>query len=136
MKFTNGQVHEVCQGLNSIAENERVIPQMAKFKLARMYDTLKPIVEPIERRRQALIQQYGSKKQNPQNPMQEVWGLWPTDETFPKYQEAWDAIGKEDAGEINIKPITMTMLGDDPKGVAMNEMIWLGPLVVDDSEGK
>jgi hypothetical protein len=95
-----------------------------------MYEILEPAFTPIETRRMALIQTYGGKKTNPQTG-QEQWGLFPTDENFPKYLEEWKAICEEGPVEINIKPMTLHMFGQDTKGIQLQELIWLGQLVVD-----
>jgi hypothetical protein len=78
----------------------------------------------------ALIQTYGGKKTNPQTG-QEQWGLFPTDENFPKYLEEWKVLCEEGPVEINIKPMTLQMFGQDTKGIQLQELIWLGQLVID-----
>jgi hypothetical protein len=133
MKLTNGQVHSAVQAINSIGENERAIPPMVRFKLSKMYEILTPLFMPIEAQRMALIQTYGAKKVHPQTG-QEMWALGPEDANFPKYLEEWKAVSETDAGEVNIKPVTLHMFGTDTRGIQLQEIIWLGPLLIHTEE--
>lgn len=134
MKMTVEQLYEATNALVAIANKPRKICAMAKYKLARMHDALEPFFEAYEKERIALIQQYGQETfADPETKkISTGWTVPMGTENWTKYSAIWDETRKKEI-EINVKPITLTMLGDDVAGIEMAEFKQLGDLVLDDT---
>jgi hypothetical protein len=131
MKFTVAQLYDAVNALINIANRPRVIPSMASYKLARMHDTLEPHFARYEQQRIALVQKHGSEQfADPEKTKSLGWGVQPGTDAFKAYADEWGAITKQEL-EIEVKPITTTMLGNDPKGLEMTDYKQLGGLVID-----
>lgn len=131
MLMNAGQIHDAASAIGDISEHPRLIPQIAKFKLARMHEALRKHFVSIELERAELVQRYGEMKYKDEAKTQPIgWGLFEQDEGFKGYIKDWNAI-RERMLEVNITPITLQMLGNDVKGVEVDEFARLGPLVID-----
>lgn len=132
MKLTVAQIYDAVNALIAICNTPRVIPAMAKYKLARMHDALEPTWDAYEKKRQALVMKYGEEKfQDPETKLKSFgWGVDPKSENGKAYAAEWGAM-LEESHEINVTPITMTMLGDDPKGIEFVEFKQLAGLIVE-----
>jgi hypothetical protein len=131
MQLTVAQLYEAVNALVTIGNTPRMIPGMAKYKLARMHDALEPTHDAYEAKRIALVQKHGSEQfSDPEKTKSLGWGLAPNTPGFEAYVTEWKAVTKE-VVEINVTPITLTMLGNDPKGLEVVEYKQLGGLVVD-----
>ncbi len=135
MKLIVDQIYDATVALSNIANrNSLAIPQMAKFKLAKMHDTLEPIFMEIEKERVALVQKFGSEKfADPEKKVTIAWNVDKTDAGFQDYIDGWSAISKREM-EVNVKPITLQALGNDPKGLEFTDFKMLSCLVVDAEE--
>ena len=130
MKMTVAQLYEAMNALTTISNTPRMIPAMAKYQLARMHDALEPTYEAYETKRIALVQTHGSEQfSDPEKTKSLGWGIAPNTPGFEAYVAEWKEVVKETI-EINVKPITLTMLGNDPKGIEFSEFKQLGDLVV------
>lgn len=137
ISLTNGQVHDAVRTIKQIADRPRVIPQIAKFKLARMHDVLAPAFTAIEIQRQQLVQTHGSMQYKDEAKTQALgWGLFEKDPGFLQFIKDWEALRAQPAGEFKITPITLQMLGNDPKGLEVEEFGMMGVLVVDAEENE
>ena len=128
MKMTAGQVHDAGVALAAIFNRPREIPQIAKFKLSRMMTSLEGVANKYERRRFELVKQLGAEEIG-QNGLPMGWAV--TDANKDEYHAKWNEIREEDAGEVKIEAITLTMLGDSPNGLEAHEFKLLGALVVE-----
>lgn len=134
MRMNAGQIHDAASAIGDISERPRVIPQIAKFKLARMHQALRKDFVAIELERAALVQTHGEMKYKDEAKTQSIgWGLFENDEGFKGYIKDWNVI-RERMYDVNITPITLQMLGNDPKGLEVDEFARLGPLVIDASD--
>lgn len=133
MKMTIAQLYEAMNALTTISKTPRMIPTIAKFKLARMHDALEPTYEAYETKRIALVQTHGSEQfADPEKTKSLGWGLAPNTPGFEAYVKEWTAVTQE-VVEITVNPITLQMLGNDPKGIEVAEFKQLGDLVVNNS---
>jgi hypothetical protein len=134
MKLTAGQIYDAVTGLNEIANNRRVVPQLANFHLARIHDALEPSYTALEKERNGIVMALGSEKfSDPEKTKPIGWGLTDTEPNFKLYVEQWLEIRAREM-DVNVKPITLFALGNDPKGVQLSEFKLLGPLVSGPSE--
>jgi hypothetical protein len=138
MTLTKGQVHDAVRMLKQIADRPRQIPQIAKFKLARMHDRLEPAFEGIEIDRQKLVQQHGNMvyQDAPANTVPLGWSLTEQSPGFAQFVKDWQVLRAQPAGEFKITPITLQMLGTEPNGLEVDEFGLLGALVVDAEESE
>lgn len=136
MKMTVEQLCDAVNALVVISNTPRMIPAIAKYKLARMHDALDPVFQTYEAKRIELVRTHGSEQfADPEKTRSLGWGVHPGTPEFDAYVAAWKAIAKEEV-EINVKPIALHMLGNDPKGIEMVEFKQLGNLVIDtEAEG-
>jgi hypothetical protein len=131
MKMTVLQLYDAVNALVSISNQPRMIPTMAKYKLARMHDALEPTYNIYEKQRIELVRQHGSEQfADPEKTKSLGFGVQPGTPGFDAYVKEWTAVCQQEV-DINVKPITLQMLGDDPKGVELSEFKQLGDLVVD-----
>jgi hypothetical protein len=133
MKLTAGQVYDMTIGLVKIMEGHRAIPQIAKFRLARMHDALEPEAKRIEAARMALVQTHGSEQfEDEAHTISQGWGIQPNSPASMAYHAAWEALRAE-VLDVTVQPITLVALGDDPNGLETSEFKMLGPLIVDNT---
>lgn len=135
MRMTVNQLYDIVNALVAISNQPRMIPAMAKFKLAKMHDALEPFHEDYERKRIALVQTHGQETfADPETKQKSMgWSVIPGTPGFEKYIEEWGMLTKEEI-EVNVKPITLQMLGNDPKGIELIEFKQMGALIVDAEE--
>jgi hypothetical protein len=134
MKLTAGEIYDAIMGLVAIIRRPRMIPQMAKFKIARMHDTLEPHYKEIEDARVALVQKYGHEVfEDEEKTKSKGWQIDENSNEMKQYIAEWDAIRAQER-EVNITPITLQSLGDSENGVEAGEFKYLRRLVVDVSE--
>lgn len=129
------EIYDATFALIDISNRPRVIPSMAKFKLARMHDILEPIFRKIEEtERVLLVHKFGSEKfADPEKTQSRGFNVDPIDEGYNSYIDAWGEISKREM-EVKITPITTTMVGNDPKGLEVLDFKMLSRLVVDNTE--
>ncbi len=138
MILKNKQWYDAMMSLIHICNgNQLTVPQLAKFKLARMHDKLEPIFMALEKQRVALVMQYGSEKfADPDTKQKSLgWNIDKSDVGHQAFVDGWEAILNQEQ-EVKITPITTVMLGDDAKGLEVMDYKMLGPLVVDPTEEK
>ena len=130
MQMTVAQLYDAMNALTTISNTPRMIPTIAKYALARMHDALEPTYEAYETKRIALVQTHGSEQfADPEKTKLLGWGIAPNTPGFEAYVKEWKVVTQE-VLEINVKPITLHMLGNDPKGIEVAEFKQLGDLVV------
>ena len=127
MQLTVGEIYDAVQALIRIEQSKRMIPQIAKFRLARMHDRLEPLYKAIETRHAALHQELGSEQFNEQKESL-GWGIREGTDAHVAYLERWQVVRAEPV-EVKISPITLESLGDDPKGLEVLDFKMLGKLV-------
>lgn len=144
MKLTAGDIHDATRTLHDIIHGpaDRSIPQVAKFKLARMHDVLERHYVLIESQRNALVMTHGKEMfQTQKDPKTQEdisvsmgWGVAPNSEEFAAYIKDWNAL-REPEVEVSVKPMTLSMFGEKMENnLTAEEFKGLGPLVVDESE--
>lgn len=131
MQTTKGQVHDAMVALANIIRQPRMIPQIAKFKIAKMHSILEPQCTVIEAARAALIQQYGQEVfADDLKTISNGWQVEPGTPAWDAYLSGWDAIRAESL-TVAVSPLMVQMLGNDPKGVEAAECKLLGDFLID-----
>ena len=133
MMVSNGELHDAMFALQQIISRPRMIPQTGKYRLAKLHAALKPLYEPIEDRRQALVQKHGSEQFADEAKTQSAgWGIQPETPAFEAYVNEWNEIRKEaQLLPAAIEPIRLAALGDDPKGIEEEEFVLLGKFITE-----
>ena len=142
MKLTLQNVYGATLVLANIIQEQRVMPQKAKYRIARLHTKLFPEFKLIDARRDELIKAYNNpqtkvvQKATADQPeiVVEVPGEWqvPADK-LPEFTAAWIEIGNEEI-EIDMQPIPLSCLemGDGKDGaIEASELITLGEMVSD-----
>ena len=115
METTAGGIHDAYRGVKEILEGvkERTIPQLGKYRLAKLHRILEKQYAAIEDRRSALIQTLGEERFFDEEKTQSRgWGIDETGPNMVKYIEAWNAIRNEPV-TLDVATIPLGALGDD-----------------------
>lgn len=126
IETTLGRMHEAAIALARIMNTPRVLPHLAKFKLAKIHETIFPIAERAEKRRYELVHELGEEKKNEQG-VSQGWAL--KDEHKEEYDRRWKEVCDEPV-VVKTTPIKLQMLGDAAEnGLEVGEFRMLGPLI-------
>lgn len=133
MNVSKGELYDAVVALFQIINRPRLIPQMAKYRIAKLHEALIPLQKPIEAAQQDLIQKYGSEKFHDEAKTQPAgWAISPEDANFKTFLTELNAMRVERVDlPAGIEPIRLCMLGDDPRGVEASEFAMLGPFIVE-----
>lgn len=129
MRFTVGEIHDATMALAAIFNNPRNLPQTAKYRLSKMLSKIEAHGNRAEKRRYELVMELGQEKKDEKTERSLGWQVPP--EKMEEYRTRLEAMRAEDAGEIDVDPITLASLGDAPDGVEAHEFKMLGKLVVE-----
>lgn len=135
MKLTGGQVHDAWNALRMITTPGRhlEIPQIAKFRLAKMKNALEADYILVENQRSEAVMALGHENFADEEKTKSTgWGVDPGTPQFDEYVKRWNAI-REEMHEVNVQPITLASLGDHARGIEANEFELLGDLVIDNT---
>lgn len=133
MNLTYGEIHCARRGANMLLGGKRNIPQIAKFKLARIHDALDKVFGPLEEYRMGLVQKYGTEQfADEEKKISMGWQIGENTDAYKAFEKDWEAFCAQ-IMDVTVTPITLTMLGDATDGIEALEFKLLGPLVVDDS---
>lgn len=135
MKLTAQQIFDATPVIATIIREQRPMPQKGAYRLARMYQKLKPEYDTINQRRDALILPYDFKVKlkdaEGKETGAEANGV-PADKDA-EFQAAWKQIADEEI-EVPVEPIPLAQLdlGDDTKcAVRADELVTLFVLVAE-----
>jgi len=103
----------------------RQIPQVAKYKLARMHDALEAVGKATETARNLLVLHLGAEQTNEAG-QSLGWGI--PKERQKEYDDQWDAIRAEDV-TVRVTPLRLSELGDSAQGIEAHEFKMLGSLI-------
>lgn len=135
MKMTKGKINDSMDALVTIGNRPHThIPTIAKARLARMHDALRPIFELIAESQQDLVVKYGEEQflDAEKTKSSGQWAI--TDpEKMKAYKAEWKTICEESV-DVNVNPAPLAMFGDDPNGLEMKDIVLLGPLVAHPTE--
>ena len=131
MILTGEQIVNAMNALVAIGTRPAcLIPGMAKFALAKQHERLLPTYTELMKKQQELVQMYGEElfadpeKTKPTG----QWGI--KDETKKKeYEQAWNAVTQVEFDLPLLTPVSLVMIGNDPRGLEMKDFVLLGPLV-------
>lgn len=115
MDTTNGQIHDAYRAVKDVLEGvkERSIPQLGKFRLAKLHRILEKPYAAIEDRRAALIQALGEERFFDEAKTQSRgWGIDEQGPNMVKYVEEWNKV-REEVATIDTNPIPLAALGDN-----------------------
>jgi len=115
METTAGAIHDAYRGVKEILEGvkERTIPQLGKYRLAKLHRILEKQYAAIEDKRSALIQTLGEERFFDEAKTQSRgWGVDEQGPNMVKYVEAWNAVRNEPV-TIDVATIPLASLGED-----------------------
>lgn len=123
METTLGQIHDAYRAIKDVLEGvkERTIPQLGKFRLAKLHRTLEKQYAATEDRRAVLIQTLGEERFFDEAKTQSRgWGIDEQGPNMVKYIAEWNAI-REEAATVDATPIPLAALGDNENGLKLVE---------------
>jgi len=123
MKLTIAQVFNAVTALHAIITDKRPMPQVGKYRLARVHSLLLPEYLVASAQRDELIRKHGVPR--------EGGGHIVPDENMAAFNAEWLPIG-EAVIEVDVEPVRLADLTIDGNGgVEASELIMLGPLVTE-----
>ena len=128
LTVTLGRVYDAGLALKSIIDQPRSLSQMANFRIAKLYETLLPFAQVVDKEKIALAQELGCEKVDEHNVSQG----WQVPEN--KLEEYRTRLSKRCSETIvlTVRPLTLTMLGGDlPNGIEAREFAMLGEFVTE-----
>jgi hypothetical protein len=127
MKLKISRVFDAMQALNAIIGEKRPIPQMGKFRLARMHAKLLPEFVTANAQREELITRHS------QGAMNTDGQVWVPPERLSEFNAEWEPIAETEI-DVDIAPVRIVELivdGAANGGVEAGELILLGDLVTE-----
>lgn len=136
MKVTMGQIHNAMNALVNIGTRPGVrIPQMASFKLKQLHDKLEPRAREIDKIKRELVVKYGEERflDPPANTKSSgQFGIM--DPAKQKaYEKEWEEFEKEEV-DVEVRPISVALLGNSDHGLELKEFVLLGPFIEEPKE--
>ena len=136
MTLTNEQIFNAVNALIQLAQREHMaISQMAKYRLKKQYDTLKKSYEELVKIQQELTVKHGQEvfmdpPQNTQSSGQ--FSIHPSKQK--DFDAEWQPLLQETQEFPGLLPLTAKLVGDNPNGIELRQLILLGPLAEDPKE--
>lgn len=125
MQLTIAQVFAAVPTLDTIILEKRPMPQVAKYRLARMYGKLLAEFTPANAQRDDLVRKHGDDLGD--------GSFFVPPERMAEFNAEWLPIA-EHVLDVDIEPIRLSALGtpDDPNGaIEASELLSLGDLVIE-----
>lgn len=138
MKLKVQQVMDAVLVLAQIINEQRAMPQLGKYRLARMHARLLPEFKVMDAKRDEMIKAYGNPQTKVENlangevlitPIEGQWQVPP--EHMPEFIAAWKEIGDAEI-EVDVLPIPLSALTLPAGGdgaIEASELITLGELI-------
>jgi hypothetical protein len=129
MRLKIRRLFDAVQALDAIIREKRPMPQLGKFRLARMHAKLLPEFVAANAQRDELIQKHGDRRE-------EDGQLWVPPARMVEFSAEWEPIAEHEV-EVDIEPIRLADLAlgkpDDPANGALeaSELLLLGDLVTE-----
>lgn len=131
MKLTAGEVYDAQTAIAAIINRPRQIPQIAKYRFARLYSALAPACDIMDAKRGEIMQRLGSEIfADDAKTQSKGWGVIPGTPAAEAYVKELDVIRAE-VLEVNVEPITLESLGNEIRGIEADEFKNLGPFIVE-----
>jgi len=131
MKMRGIEVYEATETLAGIINTPRNIPQTAKYRISRMHAALEPEYRRLYGEKTTLIREFGEEVFADEAKTQPTgWGIPDNPEARAVYLAAWNAILAVEC-EIDVQPMTLASLGNDPQGIEAAEFGRLVKLIVE-----
>lgn len=132
MELTALQVYEAAPVVARIINEKRPLPQKGSYRMARLYNALKPEYDTINQRRDALISAYDYRAPTWDGPEGSEPPLSVPPDKIGEFLAAWKEIAEEKI-EVPVQPVPLEqlILADVPGSIEAAEFIALGPLVAD-----
>jgi len=127
MKLTAGNVYDAYYALNGIVNTKRVLPQTAKYRLARLSGVLKKEYDLLEAERVNLVKELGEPVKDEAG-HETGWQVPPA--KMEEYGKRWSEY-RNQVLEVPVEALYLTSLGDDPNGIEAKEFEMLGALVIE-----
>lgn len=129
MKIQVAKLFDAFVTLVAVINEKRPLPQVAQYRLARMYEALRPEVAKLEEQRIALVREFGEDEIGDDG---NATGDKKVTEHSPRWSEfvaAWEPITREEI-EVVVEPVALSALGSEGHILA-TELLALGSLVKD-----
>lgn len=130
MQVTVGELYDAVSALTQLVNRPRNIPQVAKFRIAKLHSHLAPFYKnsakgPLD----ALIQQFGEEQVDGQG-KPKGWGVTEQSPKYAEFTKAWEEERQKTVDVGRVSPITWQSFGDaSTGGIEANEIVYLGPFV-------
>ena len=137
MKLTAGRIYDAMNTMVNIANRGNVaIPQIAKYRLAKIHDRLVPHHEAIQKKLQELVQIHGEEQFEDEAKTKPTgqWGIRPNSPQQQAFNAEWDKVRAEEIDVPLVTPIPYEMLGNEMRGLEMKEFALLGELITEPKE--
>ena len=129
MILTNGNIWTAGTAIRQAQRRHLDIPQLGKYRLARLEKDLEKDYRRIESARIALIQQHGTETFSDETQTKSNgWSIQEGTAAHKAYTEAWDALCLETC-DVKVAPIPLAALGDSANGLELGELSALGVLI-------
>ena len=130
MEVTAGVLHDAYRALADIINRPRQIPQMAKYRIAKLHSALQPFYEPIEARRAEIIERIGEEVFEDEAKTKSAgWGVKPGSPQFEEYLAEWNRLRAETVTLPSLMLIDLGMLGNEVRGIEAHEFKALEPFI-------
>lgn len=123
MKLTVQRVFDVTPLVTAIINEKRSMPQIGKFRLARLHAKLKPEYDTAAAQYDALVVKHGDAVIGDAGP---TGAFRVTDEHMPEFTAEWRPIGDTEV-EVDVEPLRIHELDS----VEAHEIVTLGDLVTE-----
>ena len=136
MKVTTGQIHNAMNALVTIGVRPGVrIPQMASFRLKKLYDKIEAQSKEIEKIQRELVIKHGREKflDEPANTKPSGQFAVPDGPNRIAYDAEWEEFQKEEV-DVDVKPISIELFGNGDHGIDLKELVMLGPFIEEPKE--
>lgn len=126
MDTTNGKIHDAYRAIKDVLEGvkERTIPQLGKYRLAKLHRVLEKKYTEVETLRATLIQELGEERFFDEAKTQSRgWGINEEGPSMGVYLTRWNEIRDVPVTLDGVNPIPLTALGDNAdNGLKLVEM--------------
>lgn len=125
METNNGKVHDAYRAIKDVLEGvkERTIPQLGKYRLAKLHRMLEPHYTAVENLRAALIQELGEERFfDDEKTQSKGWGIDETGPGMKAYVERWNDLRAFSVSLPGVSPIPLGALGDHENGLKLVEL--------------
>jgi len=133
MELTAGQIWDGTAALMEIINRPRQIPQIAKYRISKLFGALEDRYQAIELSRVDLVKELGHETLDETSKQSLGWQV--PAEKMDEYKKRWTDLRNAKQDVPGVSPMYLSSFGDpEHSGIEAHEFRSLGPLVVEDPE--